>query len=507
MRIVVRIKEQVLEKAEFTGVNEHFSRFCNAESGRETGLCNSLLYAHGIRIFDYPKWAEPYRDKIRRNAERLAAEAGLEIEFVRKGNFRKEERVRDILRQRGHQPGLVHVFSAMETCSTYKPWHDKNTRKTFLKYDKSKCLHYYFYFILPELGLCYLRVPTWAPFRLQFYFNGHNALAARLDKKGIGGNLLDNAFVHCDDWNAAQALADRLKPEMIHRILDRAARKYCPVVREFAPCRWSLMQVEYATDVVFRRQEDLKHFYEDLSRTAIHSVKPEQVATFLGRKPHGGYEDEIGNKFNTRIEGTCIKHHMGKVTIKMYDKHGIVLRVETTANDVTFFKHHRKVEHRDGTVSRQVAPLRKSIYSLVDLRELLLAANRRYLDFVAAVDDPTNAIRDLDKVSTPVKKDGRSFRGFNLFSGADLDVFRAIVEGGTNVSGFRNRDLQARLKMSGRQISAVLKRLREHGLVKKIGGTFKYYLTAPGRRITATGLKLREMAVIPLFRGVLSPTP
>lgn len=479
-------------------------------TGTIPGICfdkgmTSYLYGQGIRIFDYSKWAEPLRDELRQNAERLAEETGLEIEFVRKNNFRKEERVRQLLRERGEHPGLVHIFSAMESCSTYKPWHDKKTHRTFLKYAKSKCLHYYFYFVHPELGLCYLRVPTWAPFRLQFYFNGHNALTRMLDKKGIGYSLLDNAFVQCDDWNIAQSLADRLKPEKIQRILDRIARQYCPVIKRFAPCYWSLMQVEYATDVVFGKQRDLKHLYEDLSRTAIHSVKPEHVATFLGRKPHGGYEDEIGNTFSTRIEGTCIKHHMGQVAIKMYDKHGIVLRVETTANDVTFFNHHRKVEHRDGTVSRKVAPLRKSIYSLLDLRELLLAANRRYLDFIAAVDDPTNAIRDLDKTSCPVRKKGRSFRGFNLFSETDLVIFRAIVEGGTNVSGFRNRDLQRRLGMTGRQVSAVLKRLREHGLVKKIGGTFKYYLTALGRRITMVGLKLREMTVIPLLRGMLSP--
>ncbi|MFC1895926.1 MarR family transcriptional regulator, partial [Thermodesulfobacteriota bacterium] len=137
---------------------------------------------------------------------------------------------------------------------------------------------------------------------------------------------------------------------------------------------------------------------------------------------------------------------------------------------------------------------------------LLLAANRRYLDFIAAVDDPTNAFRDLDRVSRAVRSNGRSFRGFNLFSGMDLDIFRAVTEGGTNVSGFRNRDLQQRLSMTGRQVTALLKRLREHGLVKKIRGTFKYYLTAFGRRVTATGLKLREMAVIPLLRGMLPTT-
>ena len=64
-------------------------------------------------------------------------------------------------------------------------------------------------------------------------------------------------------------------------------------------------------------------------------------------------------------EGTCIKHRFGKCSIKMYDKHGIVLRIETTANDVSFFKHHRKVEHRKGPATRGLAPVKKSIYSLI----------------------------------------------------------------------------------------------------------------------------------------------
>jgi len=54
----------------------------------------SYFYEHQIKNFDYPKWAQPLRDAIRENAERLAAENGIEIEFVRsKKSFRKEERV------------------------------------------------------------------------------------------------------------------------------------------------------------------------------------------------------------------------------------------------------------------------------------------------------------------------------------------------------------------------------------------------------------------------------
>ena len=58
----------------------------------------------------------------------------------------------------------------------------------------------YFYFIDAELGLIYLRVPAWAPFRLQFYCNGHSWLARQLGAEGIGYSMADNAFVRIDDW-------------------------------------------------------------------------------------------------------------------------------------------------------------------------------------------------------------------------------------------------------------------------------------------------------------------
>jgi hypothetical protein len=99
----------------------------------------SYLYAKQVRIFDYPRFAEPFRDRLRENAERLAAAAGLEIEFLRKRNARKEDLVKEALAKRGEQPGLVCVLSAMEPCSTYKPWHDKATGKTFLRTMASAC--------------------------------------------------------------------------------------------------------------------------------------------------------------------------------------------------------------------------------------------------------------------------------------------------------------------------------------------------------------------------------
>jgi hypothetical protein len=463
------------------------------------GAMESYLRAGNIRIFDYTKWAEPLRNEIRENAEHIAAENDLEIDFIRRKDFRKEQRIKEILARRGDHPGLVHVFSAMETCRSYKPWHDKKTHKTFLKYANAKCLHYYFYFIDQELGLCYLRVPTWAPFRLQFYFNGHNQLAIKLKQAKIRYRLLDNAFIEMADFTQAQEIADALDVRSLHRRLDWLAETLCPVVRHFASrCHWSLMQVEYATDVVFKRQKDFQPLYDEITRTAIHAVKPENIATFLGRKLHGNFQGEMGNDFHTRIQGTRIKHHMGKASIKLYDKMGIMARVECAANDVTFFKHYRKVEHRDGTSEMKYASMKKSIYSLGALAELLRASNRRYLDFIGAIADPTAGIKRLDNMSRPARDGSRTYRGFNLFHGDDLKLFRAIGRGEFTISGFQNRRLQAVLPgKSGPQISRMLKRLRTHGLIKKIGRTYKYYLTRLGRSVVTMAMKMREMFIIP----------
>lgn len=397
--------------------------------GTLPGLCyadgmTAYLNAHQIRIFDYPRFAQPLRDEVRKNAEKLAAQAGVEIEFVPKSRSRKEERIKEVLRQRGDHPGLVHILSAMEACPSYRPWHDKKTHKTFLKPTRGKCLHYYFYFIDENLGLCYLRVPTWCPFRLQLYFNGHNWLAGQLDKAGIGYKLLDNAFVRIDHFEAAQQLADALSIRALHRALDRFAKRYCPVIRQLGvEYHWSLMQVEYATDIIFRRQSDLAPLYEAITRTAIHAVKAEHVATFLGRKLTGNYKDELGNDFSTRIEGTRIRHHMGPASLKMYDKFALVLRIETTANNVSFFKHHRKVEQRDGTTVYKLAPLKKNIYSLGDLQHLLLSANRRYLDFISAIDDPTEGNKLLRKICETKMGNHRSYKGFNFFVTHDQRIF------------------------------------------------------------------------------------
>ncbi len=457
------------------------------------------LHANAIRIFDYPQFAMKLRDQVRDCAASLASEAGVMIEHIAKSHIRKEEVVSRVLAHRGDHPGLVHIISAMEACDAYQPWHDKQTHKTFIRPDSGKCLHYYFYFLDAAFGLIYLRVPTWCPFRLQFYCNGHNWLAAKLAAEGIGYTMVDNAFVRINDWPRAQVLADSLSPDQLHRTLDHYAARCCPVSEVFGQSfHWSLMQVEYATDLAFRSTATLGPLYDQLIRETVLSVKAEQIATFLGRQITPQLAQEIGSQFSTRIEGTCVKHRFGKCSIKMYDKAGIVLRIETTTNEVSFFKHHRKVEHRNGPPTRALAAVKKSIYSLIDLREILFGCNRRYLAHLSALDDFSAGVRALGRLTAPRAVDGKTVKGINFFDPGDGALLQALQNPRVNIAGIRRADLLPGLGMfSPTRLSRQLRRLLDIGVIKRVAGTYRYYLTKAGRAAAAAAGRLIEATIIP----------
>lgn len=190
--------------------------------------------------------------------------------------------------------------------------------------------------------LCYLRVPTWAPFRLQLYCNGQDAPARTLTREGIEYFQQDNAFLRIADLERAQKLADAFSPDVLHRRLDHYTQQFCPVLEVFGQAyHWSMRQVEYSTDLMFRREQILVPLYDAISRQAVLAADAERVSGFLGKKITPQLAQEIGSRLSTRIEGRCIKHYMVSAGVEVYDKFSRVLRVETTVNDVSFFKHHR----------------------------------------------------------------------------------------------------------------------------------------------------------------------
>ena len=350
-----------------------------------------------------------------------------------------------------------------------------------------------------------MRVPPWAPFRLQVYCNGHHWLAGRLQQAKVAYRMQDNAFVELGNWAKAQTLSAALAVAPRHEKLPALARRFCPVVARFTEgYHWSVMQVEYSLALVFRSAEALTPIYAESARQAGLAVRIDDLARFWDKRLSPAAQ--ATSDFKPVVEGTRITHRLGTQSIKVYDKGGRVLRIEATSHAITFFRHHRKVEHRAGRTEYKVAPLKKSIYSLTDLDERLAAACRRDLDFIATLEDRSDQRHDLDRRSRPARAErDRSWRGFNCFLTEDLTPRLAVLRGEFTIHGLDGRRLRALLPtQSPGQIARLLKRLRRHGLLRKVAHRYRYYLTSLGRRALMAARKLSEFLIIPALAPAAS---
>lgn len=462
------------------------------------------LHFNGVRLVDYAKtYANELRLKMAETVKARAAEEGVEIVHVNQG-VRKEALVEAILQQRGRRPGTVCILSAMESCSCYKCVKNHDTGFLELRFSKGKCLHYYIYFVDERYGLCYLRVPTWAPFRLQAYFNGHDWLERRMKAEGVGFRKVDNCFTHISDFGRANEMARQLDPLEIHDTLCEAARRWVGAYGQFGhQLAWTVHQAEWAMDVVFKSDRVLPGLYDQIVRTAAVEIRCPDVYDFMGKRLTKSSKLDVCSRLQTLVQGRRVKHSLGSTSIKMYDKHERVLRIETTTSDATSFTHYRKVASGSpGSHPYRWAPIRKALANLPILGGAMAACNRRYLEYVSGFEDRTRERHKLAKVTERARDDKqRSHRGVNFFAVDDLRFLHAILRGEHNIRGLRNRDLQARLPgWSAQKIGRTLRRFKVLGLLKKVRGTVKYYITSLGKDVLAAALQLRERVVLPSLR-------
>ena len=145
--------------------------------------------------------------------------------------------------------------------------------------------------------------------------------------------------------------------------------------------------------------------------------------------------------------------------------------------------------------------MKKTIYSLPPLIELLQAVNHRYLKYLSDLETPEVGVDKLHRLTETQHDDkDRRYKGFNLLSEEDSSFFRLLSQGDFVIAGFSNKTLRLHLsdKNSG-QITRLLRRLRAHGLIKRVHKRYRYYLTDFGRQVVLMALKLREMVIIPAF--------
>ena len=453
----------------------------------------------GLLIKDFKTFAPEQSERIKQHAVKLAERRGRPFEYLSSGKIRKEDRARGIARRDGISRGLVCVFSTLELCNTFGITIGKGRPRIVSR--QRKCLCIYFYLIDPTFGLMHVRLQSWFPFTIQICMNGHEWLARKMKRHDIDFRQVDNAFTWIEDAPRAQRFAEKFQdldwPVILNRFAERANPLLGTLITNMG-YYWVTDQAEFATDVIFQRPSALKNLYAKLLEHATLCFGAEDVMTFLGKRLNGVFKGEVISDFKKRWPGARIKHRVKNNWIKMYDKHGLVLRVETVINDPKDFMVRRK-SIRNGKPLVVWRAMAKGVANLYKYAEVAFAANRRYLDALALIDDPTAACQLICQSTKSIRKGTRSFRGFNPAAEQDVRLFSAVMRGEHTIRGFRNRDIRQVMfpthinktteRRQSATVSRMLKRLHVHGLIAKIPRSRRWKITSKGQLLMSMAIK------------------
>ena len=461
----------------------------------------------GVKLKDFRSLVSRATDQIKTVTQRIAKRASRPIEYLPSCHTNKESVALDIARRDGVKDGLIGVLSCVEGCRSFEVHRDRAKKLLDLRSVPRRCMHYYFYFLDPQLGFMHARLQTWFPFTLHICFNGREWLARQMDRARLGYVRRDNCFVDVADVAKAQKLFDRQLSTDWPALFDRIASRVhpskalllgdCPV-----DYYWSVDQSEWATDVMLRSPERLASLYPRLLRHAVEHFGSREVLRFLARKVPaergvGRFQGAVETDLRQRPEGIRIKHRVNGNSLKMYDKQGSVLRVETTINDPRDMKTFRPKEG-DEHGEKAWRYLRKGVADMHRRAEISQRANERYLESLCAVDEKKPLGELAESVCRPTHWRNQPVRALNPLSPDDARLLAAVNRAEFLLHGFRNRDLRdllhptattdpAELRRRSAQVTRRLRMLRAHGLIQKVPHTHRYTISPQGQ-ITITAI-------------------
>ena len=429
------------------------------------------LCSCGVLIKEFKHFAENVTAKVKGAAYRSAAAAKRPLQYISSPKLSKEDYARQIALKDRIKEGLIAIFSAKEPCYSYSVRGDRASKEIHLVIEPRMCTHFYHYFLHSDFGLMHVRVQSWFPFTVEVCLNGREWLARQMDRAGISYVQADNCFIKLRDPAAAQSLLDEQLhtdwPKLLGQLLSVAHPLHAEICTPLGQgYYWSASQTEYATDVLFGQAQDLAALYPQFLHHAIRSFASQDVLRFLGRSRPTRCRGQMSSTLKHRPEGIRLRHSVNGNSLKMYDKEGQVLRVETTINHPEQFKVYRATEgDREQKLSWH--RLRLGVADLWRRAEICQAANHRYLEALASVTATTPLHQEALEVCRAIIIKGKRYRALNPWTAEDGALLEALSRGEFALSGLRNRDLRSLLYPSKpshkllqrRQAAAITRRL------------------------------------------------
>jgi hypothetical protein len=423
---------------------------------------------------------------------------------------RKEELVRPYYGRLGPREGVACVLTSLETNRTFISYTPQRTprsgdeRYRRIGTGRKRFLHLYWYVWDPVMGPISLRVSTYLPFTITAYLNGHHFVGERLRQAGVTLYQQDNAILRVADPEALQAAADALTPAVLQERCDYWAAKVAP---SFSPAeraamdlryRYSLAQIELATDVIFAEPSPLRALFRRAVELGLLLGGADRTSHLFGRQITSRYRGKLQTVLDRRNEGhPVLRAYYRTSFVKQYEKAETLLRTETCVNDPYHLDVGRRLEN------------------LPKLVERMADTNQRFLDAQAELLACTVDQGELARLAQPIQVGKRRVPGVRLHDDRLIRLLDVLLHPGTFVADWTSRDVLARLLDRHRlteadyrlsQLRYDLGKLRAHGFVERIGRTRRYRLTERGLKLGVLLVKLRTRLLGPLATLATAPT-
>src|SRR5215467_13660721 len=376
------------------------------------------------RTDDYHHWVEAFANKRQ-----------IPMEWAEKG-VRKEDYVRPHLRrlERRNQFGVYFILKSMELGPSFRsavprfPVDDPHYR--ILARQRSRYTHYYFYIRDEVLGPIALCVGSFLPFSITYYLNGHNFIEQQLRATGIQFRKDDNAFLSAADAHALQLAADALSAQLIRTRLDYwtlvVGPKFSKKDRQAINLGryYSLQQVEYCRNLVFRRNFPIHKLFERSCDIGLLRLSADRVSQIFGWRLH----KRIGGKLASALEKTHHGHHVLRAyaknaVMRMYEKFSTFLRLEALSNNLKDFG------------------LKKSLDNLEQVRRTLAAVTDRFAAFEAQALNVHVDFPLFQRLALPIPAGVRKIPGIKIHDTRMLRLMEVLLHAGTKVLGWRTTQL------------------------------------------------------------------
>ena len=435
----------------------------------------SFCGSHGIRNKDFKPWAIQQTQTVVTSAEQYAqAHSRPRIESFHSSKVRKEDVAHRRQQQSAITAGLIGVWSATESCWSYKARYSAQAGHPQLHGEWMKCKHLYFYFDHKEYGFMNIRLQTWFPYHVQIALNGREWLRRSLEHANVDFLARGNKFVHIEDYAVAQRLLDRQLDtpwkSMLNGFLSEVFPAQQSILGPSLSYYWTLWQSEWATDLIFPSPKHIAPLMDSLLRHAFMTGTGDRVLRYLDRpmKKDGTPRADLHHDVMSRLldfqDGLRVRHWVDDNSVKCYNELN-TLRVETTVNRPGMFHVHRHTQGEKDDAPKRLLPLRKGVADTALRAQVSQDVNNRFMDHLAAAHGETPVRTLLDAVAQPFTKEGRRVRALDL-TGKDRDLWLALHDPTCCLSGLSNKQLREKLRnttgysnMTEKQCSAKISRL------------------------------------------------